>query len=102
MKKNWSKVYTQQYACLSKGVKHIGTDGKNWSRDSFMLHPFGVVGITEWDYGRPDGQHIQTEFQTVLEGRRYRMTINEVDMSDRSLKTRAGKFLREALQKLNS
>ena len=77
----------------------ITSDNGDWYAYHSFLHPLGVVVINEFSYSDRSGDTRQTEFETVIYGFRYIMTVDRVDLSERSLKVIAGKFIREAIKK---
>ena len=98
MTKTWLPLHKQDYTSIVIGQKKV-SDTTHWYRYHTCFLPLGVVLITELHYRRPnDTLHSQTEFETVINSLRYRMTVNKVELSERSLKILAGKFIKEAME----
>lgn len=99
MIKDWSKVYKQSYPWYRTGITHFGDDQKSWHRTDVYMNGDGIVVITLFENNYGNGRIQSTEFETIINGYRYRMTIRQNDLLERSLQIQAGKFLTEAIGK---
>lgn len=97
MKKNWTQPYRIHWGYLYKGERREYSDS-NWWRYSSYLTKWGVVLIQEYQHQRRDELMQTTEFETVLNGTLYRMSVDRNDLSEKALKDTATRFLKECLQ----
>lgn len=99
MKKNWSRIYRQNWIHLFKTEKRYSADTISWYAYHSFKHPLGIVIISEWYYTNNKGVKASTDFETVINTFAHKMSVDKVDLSDHSLKILAGKFLRQAITK---
>jgi hypothetical protein len=100
MKKRYHHSYATDGSYLYSSEKHeIKTDPANWEIKHFYLSSAGAVAIMEYQHRHKGELLKQTFFETIVAGRVYRMTINAVGFSDRSLKMYAANFIKRSIGK---
>jgi hypothetical protein len=98
MKKTWHKAYKLHWQYFHQGPKHFYS-GNNWARSSTYMTPKGIIVISEWQHEFREEIRCGTEFEAVVNGRLYRMQVNEIDLAERTLKNIATRFLNECIAK---
>jgi hypothetical protein len=100
MKKKYHNSYaTDRTYLYSSGKRESKTDPGNWEIKHFYLSNAGAVAIMEFQHRHKGKLLKQTFFETIVAGRVYRMTIDAVGFSDRSLKMYAANFIKHSIGK---